>query len=88
MYIQTHGQRPLFPTVLIPDWNVVPWVCVLVQSMIESTGQAEELQQVHTRLGVKSKASTKFIERRTKHPNEWDLVKELRHGITKVHEII
>jgi hypothetical protein len=29
------------------------------------------------RLGVKSKASTKFIERVAKHPDRWDLVKEL-----------
>jgi hypothetical protein len=27
--------------------------------------------------GVKSKASTKFIERIAKHPNGWDLVKQL-----------
>jgi hypothetical protein len=27
--------------------------------------------------GVKSKASTKFTERMGKHPDEWDLVKEL-----------
>jgi hypothetical protein len=29
------------------------------------------------RPGVKSKANTKFIERITKHPNGWDLLKEL-----------
>jgi hypothetical protein len=27
-------------------------------------------------LGVKSKASTKFIERIAKHPDRWDLVKK------------
>jgi hypothetical protein len=40
------------------------------------------------RPGVKSKARTKFIERIAKHPDGWDLVKELNHRITKVHEII
>jgi hypothetical protein len=40
------------------------------------------------RPGVKSKASTKFIERIAKHPNGWDLVKGPNHGITKAHEII
>jgi hypothetical protein len=39
-------------------------------------------------LGVKSKASTKFIERRAKHPDGWDLVKELNCRIADVHEII
>jgi hypothetical protein len=34
--------------------------------MIEDTGP-----------GVKSKASTKFIERTAKHTDGWDLVKEL-----------
>jgi hypothetical protein len=53
-------------TVVIPDWIVVPWVCVLVQSTIEGAGQ-----------GVKSKASTKFVERTAEHPNGWDLVLEL-----------
>jgi hypothetical protein len=28
--------------VVIPDWIVVPWVCVLVQLMIEGTGQADK----------------------------------------------
>jgi hypothetical protein len=40
------------------------------------------------RPGVKSKANMKFIERITKHPNKWDLVKGLSHGITEVHETI
>jgi hypothetical protein len=39
------------------------------------------------RPGVKSKASTKFIERKGKHPDRWDLVKELDAKMVKVHEI-
>jgi hypothetical protein len=31
-----------------------------------------------TSLGVKSKASTKFIERIAKHPDGWDLVKSAK----------
>jgi hypothetical protein len=31
----------------------------------------------YTRPGVKNKANTKCIERTAKHPNRWDLVKEL-----------
>jgi hypothetical protein len=36
-----------------------------------------ELRIEDTRPGVTSKASTKFIERITKHPGRWDLMKEL-----------
>jgi hypothetical protein len=33
---------------------------------------------------LKVKASTKFIERIAKHPNGWDLVKELSYRIAEV----
>jgi hypothetical protein len=36
------------------------------------------------RPGVKSKASTKFIERITKNPDAWDLVKELNCRIAEI----
>jgi hypothetical protein len=39
------------------------------------------------RLGVKSRASTKFIERIGKHPDGWDLVKKLSQRMAEVHEI-
>jgi hypothetical protein len=38
--------------------------------------------------GVKSKASTKFIERRAKHPDGWDLVKEPHQTMAEVLEMI
>jgi hypothetical protein len=38
--------------------------------------------------GVKSKAGTKFIERRIKHPDGWDLVKELSLRIAEVYGVI
>jgi hypothetical protein len=41
----------------------------------------------HHRPGVKSKASTKFIERLTKHPDRGDSVKELSQRMAEVHEI-
>jgi hypothetical protein len=34
--------------------------------------------------GVKSKASTKLIERIAKHPDEWNLVKELSQTMADV----
>jgi hypothetical protein len=34
--------------------------------------------------GVKSKASTKFIERTAKNPDRWDLVKELSQTVAEV----
>jgi hypothetical protein len=37
-----------------------------------------------TRPGVKSKAGTKFIERIAKHPDRWNLVKELSQTVAKV----
>jgi hypothetical protein len=56
--------------ILILDWIVVPLVHVLAQLMIEDTGQRLRLnKKVHARPGVKSKASTKFIERTAKHPD-------------------
>jgi hypothetical protein len=33
---------------------------------------------------VKSKASTKFIARRAKYPDAWDLVKNLSHRTAEV----
>jgi hypothetical protein len=36
------------------------------------------------RPGVKSKASTKFFERIAKHPDRWDLVKELSQRMAEV----
>jgi hypothetical protein len=36
------------------------------------------------RLGVKSKASTKFIERVGKHPDGWNLLKELSQRMAEV----
>jgi hypothetical protein len=36
------------------------------------------------RSGVKSKASTKFIEKKEKHPDGWGLVKELSQMMTEV----
>jgi hypothetical protein len=39
------------------------------------------------RPGVKSKASRKFIERIAKHPNGWDLVKELSQRMAEFHDI-
>jgi hypothetical protein len=54
--------------------------------MIEGTRQAVKASSCH-RPGVKSRASTKFIERTGKHPDRWDLVKELNHTITKGHGI-
>jgi hypothetical protein len=36
---------------------------------------------------VKSKASTKFIERTAKHSDQWDLIKELSQRMAEVHEI-
>jgi hypothetical protein len=33
---------------------------------------------------LRVKASTKFIEGTVKHPDRWDLVKELSHGIAAV----
>jgi hypothetical protein len=35
--------------------------------------------------GVKSKTSTKFIERIAKHPNRWDLVKMLSQRMAEVY---
>jgi hypothetical protein len=37
-----------------------------------------------TRPGVKSKASTMFTERTAKHPDVWDLVKELSQRMAEV----
>jgi hypothetical protein len=37
--------------------------------------------------GVKSKASTKFTKRTAKHPDGWDLVKELSHRKAEVQEM-
>jgi hypothetical protein len=48
-------------------------VHVLVQWMTEDAGP-----------GVKSKASTKFIERTAKRPDSWDLVKELSQAMSEV----
>jgi hypothetical protein len=42
---------------------------------------------LHHRPGVKSKASKKFIERTAKHPDGWDLVKDLSQSMAEVHEI-
>jgi hypothetical protein len=39
------------------------------------------------RSGVKSKVRTKFIERIRKHPDGWDLVKELSQKMAEVYEI-
>jgi hypothetical protein len=39
------------------------------------------------RPGVKSKASTKFIERRVKPLDRWDFVKELNQRMAEVYEI-
>jgi TusA-related sulfurtransferase len=36
---------------------------------------------------VKSKERIKFIERIGKHPDGWDLVKELSQQMTEVHEV-
>jgi hypothetical protein len=47
-----------------------------------------KLKQVHARPGVQSKASTKFTERIAKHPDGWDLAKELSQTMAEVHEII
>jgi hypothetical protein len=41
-----------------------------------------------TRPGVKSKASTKFIERTAKLPGGWDLVKALIQRKAEVWEMI
>jgi hypothetical protein len=39
------------------------------------------------RPGVDSKARRKFIERIAKHPDGWDVVKELSQRKDEVHEI-
>jgi hypothetical protein len=42
---------------------------------------------LHHNPGVKSKASTKFIERIAKYPSGWDLVKGLRQRMAEGYEI-
>jgi hypothetical protein len=37
---------------------------------------------------VKSKANTKFIESTAKHPDRWDLTKELSQRTAEVREVI
>jgi hypothetical protein len=39
------------------------------------------------RPGVKSKASSKFIERIGKHPDGWDLMKELSQRVAEIRKI-
>jgi hypothetical protein len=39
------------------------------------------------RPGIKSKARTKFVKRIGKHPDRWDLVKELSQQMAEIHEI-
>jgi hypothetical protein len=57
--------------------------------MIEGTRQQLGVTASSSnRPGVKSKASTKFIERIAKHPDGWDLVKELSQRMVEVQEII
>jgi Fe-S cluster assembly scaffold protein SufB len=69
----------------MPDWVVVPQDRVLVQSWLKLLDKQLRVKaSSHHRPGVKSKAITKFIKRKEKHPDRWDLVKELSQKMADV----